>query len=36
MLEICNENARSIQSLNSTIIKFMQQMQTINMGVGSL
>jgi hypothetical protein len=36
MLETCNENARLIQSLNSTILEFMEQMLTISMGMGSL
>jgi len=35
VLETCNENVRSIQSLNSTILEFMWQMQAVGMGMGS-
>jgi hypothetical protein len=35
VLETCNENARSIQSLNSIILEFMRQMSQIGKNVGS-
>jgi hypothetical protein len=35
VLETCNKNVKSIQSLNSTILEFMHQMPQIGMGVGS-
>jgi hypothetical protein len=36
VFESCNENAKSIQSFNSTILKFIRQFQSIPTSLGSL
>jgi hypothetical protein len=36
VFESCNENAKSIQSFNSTILEFMRQFQSIPTSLGSL
>jgi hypothetical protein len=36
VLETCNENAKSIQCLNTTILEFMRQMKMMGMIIGIL
>jgi hypothetical protein len=36
VLETCNENARSIQTISFTIMEFMKQMQLTRMGAKNL